>query len=90
LVIEHTASWRRDGAPLVRIFCWGDAKGSCLLGHASINALAAGEQYMLDQLTVSAQPSCWFSPRPRRIGAGALAGGLATASRLSVLEGLSL
>jgi hypothetical protein len=47
---------------LVRIFCWEDAKGSCSLGHASLDALAAGEHYMLNQLTVSAQPSCWFSP----------------------------
>ena len=83
----------RDRVRLVRISRREHEKGTCPLGHASLDAPAAGEHSLLDQLA---------SPEPEWAG-GSAADGLAlerlveqlpaaqaTALRLTVLEGLSL
>jgi len=83
----------RDRVRLVRVSRREHEKGSCPLGHASLDAAAAGEHSLLEQLA---------SPEPEWVG-GSAADGLAlerlveqlpaaqaTALRLTILEGLSL
>ena len=83
----------RDRVRLVRISRREHEKGTCPLGHASLDSPAAGEHSLLEQLA---------SPEPEWAG-GSAADGLAlerlveqlpsaqaTALRLTVLEGLSL
>jgi len=83
----------RDRVRLVPVSRREHEKGTCPLGHASLDTPAAGEQSLLDQLV---------SPEPEWAG-GSSADGLAlerlveqlpaaqaTALRLTILEGLSL
>jgi RNA polymerase sigma-B factor len=83
----------RDRVRLVRVSRREHEKGTCPLGHSSLDAPAAGEHSLLDQLA---------SPEPEWAG-GSAADGLAlerlveqlptaqaTALRLTIFEGLSL
>lgn len=83
----------RDRVRLVRISRREHEKGTCPLGHTSLDAPAAGEYSLLDQL---AAPAAAPSLEPSLAGPALeqlveqLPAAQATALRLTVLEGLSL
>ena len=83
----------RDRVRLVRISRREHEKGTCPLGHISLDAPAAGESSLLDQL---AAPAAAPSLEPSLAGPALeqlveqLPAAQATALRLTVLEGLSL
>ena len=83
----------RDRVRQVRISRREHEKGSCPLGHTSLDAPAAGESSLLDQL---AAPAAAPSLEPSLAGPALeqlveqLPAAQATALRLTVLEGLSL
>jgi RNA polymerase sigma-B factor len=83
----------RDRVRLVRISRREHEKGTCPLGHASLDAPAAGEHSLLDQL-VSPEPEWAGGSAANGLGLESLVEQLpaaqATALRLTVLEGLSL
>ena len=83
----------RDRVRLVRISRREHEKGTCPLGHTSLDAPAAGESSLLEQLAApAAEPSLEASitgPALEQL-VDQLPAAQATALRLTVLEGLSL
>jgi len=83
----------RDRVRLVRISRREHEKGTCPLGHTSLDAPAAGESSLLEQLAApAAEPSLEASltgPALEQL-VEQLPAAQATALRLTILEGLSL
>ena len=83
----------RDRVRLLRISRREHEKGSCPLGHTSLDAPVAGEHSLLDELAApAAEPALDLSitgPALEQL-VEQLAAAQATALRLTVLEGLSL
>jgi RNA polymerase sigma-B factor len=83
----------RDRVRLVRISRREHEKGTCPLGHSSLDAPAAGEHSLLEQLAApAAEPSLEASlggPALEQL-VEQLPAAQATALRLTVLEGLSM
>jgi RNA polymerase sigma factor (sigma-70 family) len=83
----------RDRVRLVRISRREHEKGTCPLGHISLDATSDGELCMLDQLAApEAEPACFEAVNGLALEqlVDQLPAAQATALRLTVLEGLSL
>ena len=83
----------RDRVRLVRISRREHEKGTCPLGHISLDATSDGEPCMLDQLAApEAEPACGEAVNGLALEqlVDQLPAAQATALRLTVLEGLSL
>ncbi len=83
----------RDRVRLVRISRREHEKGTCPLGHISLDATADGEPCLLDQLAApEAEPACGEAADGLALEqlVEQLPAAQATALRLTVLEGLSL
>ncbi len=79
----------RDRVRLVRISRREHEKGTCPLGHISLDATADGEPCLLDQLAApEAEPA--ISEAMNGLALEQLPAAQATALRLTILEGLSL